>query len=58
MPGREVEGDPVIGIAQERLAARHRLENARFALLPEVVFNAAEPCDQADHAFGHVRVEG
>jgi hypothetical protein len=34
--GREVEGDPVTGIAQERLACRHRLKDAGFALLAKV----------------------
>src|SRR3954469_14056772 len=55
--GREVERDPMIGIAQERLTCCHRLKDAGLAFLPEVVGDAAELCDQAGHAFGHVRVE-
>jgi hypothetical protein len=34
--GREVAGDPVTGIAQERLVCRRRLKDAGFALLAMV----------------------
>src|SRR3954451_24588924 len=54
--GREVEGDPMIGVTQERLACRHRLENAGFSLLAEVMFDATEFCDQAGHAFSDMWV--
>jgi hypothetical protein len=54
---REVESDPVTGIAQERLACRHRLEDAGFPLLAEVFVDAAEISNQAGDPLGHVGVE-
>ena len=47
----------MIGIAQECLACRHRLEDAGFPLLPEVVVDAAEISHEAGHPLGHVGVE-
>jgi hypothetical protein len=49
---REVEGDPMRGIAKECLACRHRLEDARLSLLPKLFVDAATIGNQTDHAFG------
>src|ERR1700712_3887101 len=57
MLGREMESDAVTGMAQERLARRHRLEDAGFPLLAEVVVDAAEVSHETGHPLGHVGVE-
>src|SRR5688572_32172515 len=40
MLGGEVEDDAVLGIAQKRLPARHRLQDAALALDPEILLQA------------------
>jgi hypothetical protein len=57
MLGGEVEDDAVLGIAQKRLPARHRLQDAALALDPEILLQAAVARDQPDHAFREVDVE-
>ena len=47
MLGREGEGDPVIGIAQERLARCDGLQDAGVALLAKVFGDAAKASNQA-----------
>src|SRR5580693_3630655 len=49
--GREMESDAVSGVAEERLTCCHRLEDAGFSLLPEVLVDAAEVGNEAGHAF-------
>src|ERR1700730_13810805 len=51
--GREVEGDPVAGVAQECLACRHRLKDTGLSLLSEIFVDAAQLSHQADNPFGH-----
>src|SRR5208283_80817 len=48
--GRDVESDPVTGIAQERLACCDRLEDAGFSLLPEILLDTAKLRHQAGEA--------
>jgi hypothetical protein len=55
--GREVESDPVTGIAQERLACCHRLEDAGLSLLPEILLDTAKLRHEAGDPFGHVGIE-
>jgi hypothetical protein len=57
MLGREVEGDAVVAIAQERLGCHHRLEDAGFSFLTQIFVDAAKVRHQADHPLGHVGVE-
>jgi hypothetical protein len=54
---REVESDAVAGVAKERLSRGHRVENAVFAFLAEIVVDATELSDEAHDAFGHVGIE-
>gem|GEM_PF-4492319 len=54
---REVEGDTVTGITQERLPGCHGLKNAGFSLFSEIVLNATKPRHEADQAFGYVHIE-
>jgi len=50
VPGREVKGDPMALVAQERLAGLSRLQDAGLAFSAQILAEAAVPRHEFDHA--------